>query len=293
MPYIYMTDSNSDIPFRFVDEYNIPIVFMPYVLDGEEFYPDLGRGEDQKAFFDKMRAGAVPVTSLLPKASYIDYFEPILKAGNDLLFVAFSSQLSATINNIYEARKELLEKYPERRFEVVDTLSISAPQTLLILESNRLYREGADMDTVIKWLEDNKQKSSVYFTVEDLVYLKRGGRISSVAAIMGSVLDLKPIIGINAEGKLEPVEKIMGRKKALRSIANHVVENIENPESQEILIIHADAIEDAERVENMIREKLPTLKGVMVEMVGPVIGTHCGPGTIGVAFMGKERQKIN
>ncbi len=290
MPYIYMTDSNSDIPFRFVDEYNIPIVFMPYVLEGEEFYPDLGRGGDQKSFFDKMRAGAVPVTSLLPTASYLDYFEPILQAGNDLLFVAFSGKLSATITNIYEAQKILLKKYPERRFEVVDTLSISAPQTLLILESNRLYREGADMDTVINWLNDNKLKSQVYVTVEDLVYLKRGGRISSTAAAMGSMLDLKPIIAINSEGKLESVEKTMGRKKALRTLVNHVVENIENPESQEILIIHADALEDAERVEKMLMEKLPSLKGVMIEFVGPVIGTHCGPGTVGVSFMGKNRQ---
>jgi len=289
MDYVFMTDSNSDIPFSIVDERQIPIVFMPYVLEGTEYFADLGRDPKvSKDFYDRMRAGATPVTSLLPTPAYLDYFEPIIK-DNDLLFIAFSSQLSNTMQNIYEARKELLEKYPERKFLVVDTMSISAPQTLIILKAHEMYRDGKSMEEIAEWVENNKLRAHAILTVDDLKYLKRGGRISGTAAALGTMLDLRPVLVLGKNGKIMPSEKVQGRKKALRTLVERTAEIIENPEEQEAVVIHADAIEDAERLADLIRQKVPNIKGVKIFPVGPVIGTHCGPGTVASCFFGKER----
>ncbi len=289
MNYVFMSDSDSDLPFTKLDEMQIPMVYMPYVLDGVEYFDDLGRSGNIKSFYDKMRAGATPVTSLLPTAAYLEYFEPILKEGHDLLFIAFSSQLSNTILNIYEAQKELLEKYPERKFIVVDTMSISAPQINLIMSAFKLYKEGKSMEEVADWVEKNKMRSQAWLTVEDLKYLKRGGRISGTAAMVGSMLDLKPVLVMGKNGKIVPAEKVQGRKKALRILAERTAENIENPEDQSLIIMHADCLEDAQRLEELIRAKVPKLRDIWTIWVGPVIGTHCGPGTLASCFMGKER----
>ena len=287
--YVFMTDSDSDLPFSYVDELDLTMVYMPYMIDGKEYFDDLGRSGKQKEYFDNMRAGATPVTSLLPQAVYEEYFEPVLEQGKDILFVAFSSQLSGTIRNIYAAREELLEKYPERKITVVDTLSISAPQTILILKAHAMYREGKSMEEVAAWLEENKLKAQAWFTVDDLVYLKRGGRIGAVAAAMGTMLDLKPIITDTKEGKLVSSEKVRGRKQALRVLVDKAVENIDDPANADVIILHADAPEDAERLESKLREKIPALNKINTYYVGPVIGAHCGPGTVAVCFFGKER----
>lgn len=287
--YVFMTDSDSDLPYSYVDELDMTMVYMPYIIDGKEYYDDLGRSGKQKEYFDNMRAGATPVTSLLPQPVYEEYFEPVLQQGKDILFVAFSSQLSGTIRNIYAAREELLEKYPERKITVVDTLSISAPQSILILKAHALYREGKSMEEVAAWLEENKLKAQAWFTVDDLVYLKRGGRISAVAAAVGGLLDLKPIITETKEGKLVSSEKVRGRKAALRTLVDKAVENIDDPANADVIILHADAPEDAARVESKLKEKIPGLNKVDTYYVGPVIGAHCGPGTVAVCFFGKER----
>jgi DegV family protein with EDD domain len=284
-----MTDSDSDLPYSYVDELDMTMVYMPYIIDGKEYLDDLGRGGKQKEYFDNMRAGATPVTSLLPQPVYEEYFEPVLQQGKDILFVAFSSQLSGTIRNIYAAREELLEKYPERKIIVVDTLSISAPQSILILKAHALYREGKSIEEVAAWLEENKLKAQAWFTVDDLVYLKRGGRISAMAAAVGGLLDLKPIITETKEGKLVSAEKVRGRKQALRVLVDKAVENIDDPANADVIILHADAPEDAARVESKLKEKIPGLGEIKTQYVGPVIGAHCGPGTVAVCFFGKER----
>ncbi len=288
MDYIFMTDSNSDMPFNLKDQFDIPVVFMPYVIDGVEHFADLGRGGENKAFYDRMRNGANPVTSLLPVADYLEYFEPILRKS-DLLFLAFSSQLSATIQNIYEAREQLLAKYPNRKFMVVDTMSISAPELILILGAHKLYREGKPMEEVVQWVEDNKMRSHAWFTVDDLKYLKRGGRISGAAAFFGTMLSLKPILVMGKNGKIAPADKVQGRQKALRTIADRTAQYIENPGEQMIIIMHADAPDDVKRLEELLRARIPELKEIMTIFVGPVIGTHCGPGTVASCFLGQER----
>ena len=287
--YAFFTDSDSDLPFRFVDELELNMVYMPYMVDGKEYFDDLGRNGKEKEFFDAMRKGAAPVTSLLPTAAYEEYFEPVLASGRDILFAAFSSQLSGTIQNIYAAREELLQRYPERRMIVVDTLSISLPQSILVLKAHELYRQGKTMDEVAAWLEENKSRSQAFFTVDDLTYLRRGGRISAVAATVGTMLDLKPIITEGRNGKLLSTDKVRGRKQALRTLAELAAQNIDDPAEAEMYVLHADAPEDADRLAQLLREKISGLGNISIRYVGPVIGAHCGPGTVAVCFFGKER----
>ena len=251
MNYVFMTDSDSDLPYHLKAEYNIPVVYMPYALDGKE------------------------------------YFEPILESGKDLLFVAFSSKLSCTLQAAKTAREKLLEKYPERKFTVVDTLRISGPMSLLVLKAHEMYRAGKPMDEVAAWLEANKLRAQAYFIVDDLKYLKRGGRISATAATVGTMLDLKPIIMEAADGTLTSNDKIRGRKKAIAFIVDKMMEFAPDPAESPIIVLNADSHEDAERVKAMVEQKLPGAR-ILIENVGPVIGAHAGPGTLALCFIGTK-----
>ena len=286
--YVFMTDSDSDLPFHLKEQYDIPVVYMPYALDGKEYFDDLGQMLDHKSYFTAMRNGAVPVTSALNEAAYMDYFEPVLKE-KDLLFVAFSSKLSCTLQAVYSAREKLLEQYPERKFVVVDTLRISGPMTLLVLKAHEMYRAGKSIEEVAGWLEENKLRAQAYFIVDDLKYLKRGGRISATAATVGTMLDLKPIISEATDGTLAANDKIRGRKKAIAFIVDKMLEFAPDPEESPIIVLNADCLEDAERVKAQIEQKLPGAN-VMIENVGPVIGAHAGPGTIALCFIGTKPQ---
>ncbi len=290
MDYVYMTDSDSDLPYHLKEKYDIPVVYMPYALNGKEYFDDLGQTLDHKSYYDAMRSGANPVTSALNEESYLEYFEPVLEKGKDLLFVAFSSKLSCTLQAAASAREKLLKKYPGRRITIVDTLSISGPMTLLVLKSHEMYRAGKSMDEVAAWLEANKIRSQAFFTVDDLKYLKRGGRISSAAAAVGTMLDLKPIIIETSDGTLQAGEKIRGRKKALAYIVDMMMKANPDPAESPILVLNADAPEDAERVKASVEQKLPGAN-VLIEHVGPVIGAHAGPGTVALCFIGREPRK--
>jgi len=284
--YVFMTDSDSDLPFHLKEQYDIPVVYMPYALNGKEYFDDLGQMLDHKSYYDMMRAGATPVTSALNEESYLEYFEPVLKE-KDLLFVAFSSKLSCTLQAVYSAREKLLAQYPDRKFTVVDTLRISGPMTLLVLKAHEMYRAGRPMDEVADWLEKNKLRGQAFFTVDDLKYLKRGGRVSAAAATVGTMLDLKPIITEAADGTLKSFDKIRGRKKAIAYIVDKMLEAKPDPAESPIIVLNADCREDAERAKSLVEQKLPGAN-VMIENVGPVIGAHAGPGTLAVCFIGAE-----
>ena len=286
--YVLMTDSDSDLPWQYAKEKGIPVVRMPYSLGGEEYFDDNGESGGQAEFYDKMRKGASAVTSLLPTAAYLEYFEPILEKS-DLLFIAFSSKMSATFNNVLEAREELLAKYPGRKFTVVDTLSISFPMAILVMRAHDMYEKGASMEEIEKWLLENRTRSQVFVTVDDLVYLKRGGRVSSTSAVVGSMLNIKPILVLTKAGKLEAFGKVQGHKKALKAMVDNTALNIEDPAEQEIMIIHGDSLESAELLKQMLQQKIPQAQKVSIHIIGPVIGAHAGPGTLAVCFMGKER----
>ena len=286
--YVFMTDSDSDLPFHLKEQYQIPVVYMPYALDGKEYFDDLGQTLNHKSYYDMMRNGAAPVTSALNEASYMDYFEPVLKE-KDLLFVAFSSKLSCTLQAVYSAREKLLQQYPERKFIVVDTLRISGPMTLLVLKAHEMYRAGKPIEEVASWLEENKLRAQAYFIVDDLKYLKRGGRISATAATVGTMLDLKPIISEAPDGTLVANDKIRGRKKAIAFIVDKMMEYAPDPEESPIIVLNADSLEDAQRTKALVEQKLPGAN-VLIENVGPVIGAHSGPGTIALCFIGTVAQ---
>ena len=220
---------------------------------------------------------------------YVDYFEPWLKEGKDILYVAFSSNMSATLQYARQAWDDLSIRYPGRRLVISDTLSISSPMTLLIEKAHDLYLEGASMDEVDQWIRDNRMRARCFMTVDSLVYLKRGGRLSPTSAFFGTILDIKPIITIGRGGKMDAVEKTKGRKKAIQMIIDRTCENIDDPNGKTVVIMHADAEEDAQRVSAKLQAKLPGLKEIRIQMIGPVIGAHAGPGTLAVAFFGKER----
>ena len=286
--YVFMTDSDSDLPLELKQQYDIPVVYMPYSLDGKEYFDDLGQSLNHKSFYDKMRAGSQPTTSALNETVYMEYFEPILSSGRDLLFAAFSSQLSATIQAIYAAREELLKQYPERKFIVVDTLSISAPQTILVLKAHEMYRAGKPMEEVARWLEDNKLKLCHWFTVDDLFFLKRGGRVSAATAVLGTMMRIKPVMHVDDQGRLINVAKARGRKASLDALVDHMEQTAFTPENQTIYISHGDCIEDAEYVADQCRKRLH-VKDVLIHYVDPVIGAHSGPGTVALFFLGSKR----
>ena len=289
MSYILMTDSDSDMPYRLKVECDIPVVYMPYSLEGKEYFDDLGQTIDHKTYYDKMRAGAAPVTASLNEAAYLEIFEPIFAAGQDILFIAFSSKMSSTIMAMRSALAELKEKYPERTYRVVDTLSISAPQTILVLKAHRMYKAGKSMDEIADWVEANYMKAQAWVTVDDLKYLKRGGRIKPVAAALGTMLNLKPIIIESRDGLMVSVDKVRGRHKAINYLAEKTRDNIDDPAEADAIIVHADDPEDAKLLKDRLLELVPALGDIPIENVGPVIGAHCGPGTLAICFFGKER----
>lgn len=286
--YQLFCDSNSEIPYWFAKENGLAVVRMPYVICDEEYYYDLGEHTDFVDFYNKERAGNMPTTAALNAQNYLEIYEPTLAAGTDILMISFSSALSGTHAMLEQARQELLEKYPERTFNVVNTLSISMGAGLIVYYATQMWKAGATQQEIISWVEENRMKVNHWFSVDDLHHLKRGGRLSGAAAFVGSVLELKPILTVNSEGKLIVVGKAKGRKRALKTMLEKMEQNIVDPENQLIVVLHADAPEDAKFLEESIRSTYNP-KELWVNYVGPVIGTHCGPGTVALLFMGKDR----
>ena len=198
--------------------------------------------------------------------------------------------MSRTIESAYAAQAQLKEKYPDRKLIIVDTLSISAPQTLLVLKAYEMAAAGCTIEEVADWLEKNKLRAQAFFTVDDLKYLQRGGRVSAVAAAMGTMLDLKPILVETKEGTLVACSKVRGRKKAISYIVEQSVANIDNQTESIGIILHADCGNDAEYLRKVLSEKLTDMT-IRVENIGPVIGAHAGPGTLAFCFLGKERSR--
>ena len=283
-----MCDSNSELPHEIQEAYHIPYIPMPNILGGQEIGYDLGKNADLVDFYAQVRAGAMPKTMTLPPQFYEDFWRPILQSGQDILFLTFSSGLSGAYDLVNMAREHILEEFPDRRIELVDTLSISMGAGLLVYYAIQQKEQGASLDDIAGWVRSNRLRMNHWFVVDDLNHLRRGGRLSAAAATVGTMLDLKPMITVNREGKLVPTEKIRGKKKVLRTLAQRLEERIEHPEEQVVVIMHADCEDQAEALKAMILEKVRP-KEIWIRMVGPVIGTHAGPGTMAVLFLGQER----
>ncbi len=283
-----MTDTDCELWYSRAQELDIKYIKMPYFIDGQENFYDFGENTDFEAFYKKVRSGIVPVTMALNCQDYLDFIEPFFASGEDVLYVSFSHAMSGTFNQLNSAIKILNEKYPERKITVFDTKCISASAGIMVEEAALLKKKGASDEEILAFLEEFRDKIGTYFIVDDLMHLKRGGRLSAVAACAGSILALKPMLTYSAEGGLSVVQKISGRKKSMEILVKKVTEEMIEIEDRPIYVVDADCKEDGDKVKEKILAVHP--KANIVRMpVGPVIGAHCGPGTIGVIYTAKQR----
>lgn len=287
--YIIVTDATSDIPNEMANELNVKVVPMSFSLGEKNYnhYPDY-RELDIKTFYDKQRAGQTSLTTQINVAVYLDFFEEIIKSDKDVLYISFSSALSSTYQSSVLATKELNEKYPDFKIITIDSKAATLGETLLVKLAAQKKSEGMNIEDLSKWVAENHLKVCHYFTVDDLNHLKRGGRMTAMTAFIGTALDIKPILHVNDEGKLIPLDKVRGRKKALKVLFNYLAELSENLEEQTIFIGHGDCIEDARYLESLIKEAYK-VKEVIIHPIGPIIGSHTGPGAITLFFLGKHR----
>lgn len=286
--YWIVTDSTIDMPKRYVDsQEHFRVLNMSYTMDGVSYVPD-GTDENSREIYRQLRAGKNIVTAQVNSESWREAFEEILAGGNDLLVIAFSSGLSGTCQAAFTAAEEAREKYPDRKLEVIDSLCASAGEGLLVDYALRNRDRGMSLEENAAWVRENVQNIIHWFTVDDLMFLMRGGRVGAVSAYIGSLVKIKPILHVNEEGKLIPREKVQGRRKSIRALADKVKQNIVHPEGQLVLISHGDCEAEAQSLADMIKAELPVAE-VRLSYIGPIVGAHSGPGTLAVFFMGKGR----
>jgi DegV family protein with EDD domain len=289
MSFVLLTDSSADLSAEMVRELDIQVLPLTFTLNETNYcnYPD-NRDMDPHLFYEKLRAGEVATTAAVNMAQYTEMLEPLLQAGQDVLVLAFSSGLSATFQSSRLAVEELLEKYPSRRLYTVDTLCASMGQGLLVYLAARKRQEGASIEEVRDWAEANKQSICHKFTVDDLHFLKRGGRISTTTAMVGSMLNIKPVLHVDKEGRLVSIAKARGRQASLKALVDQMEQTAIDPHSQTVFISHGDCLEDAQTVAQMVRERFG-VRNIWINYIGPVIGAHSGPGTLALFYVGTER----
>lgn len=281
----FFCDADCELDYKTIEELGITLIEMPYTVGGEEALYDCGRTTDYKAFFDKMRKGATAKTQALNSYDYVQYFEPVFAAGEDVLYVSFSHKMSGTFSYLNTALQELKEKYPDRKCTVVDTCNISLGAGITVYFAAKLHNSGASDEEVVNFVEKFRERVRIYFTVDDLVYLKRGGRLTSFKAGIGTLFGIKPIITVSG-GQLVSLPSQKGRKKALNTLIGYMSkDNIDS--SYPVCIISGDADEDRDFTAELIREAYPEIEIRHYE-IGPVIGCHCGPGTVGLIFVAKD-----
>ena len=286
--YQLFCDSNCELWHTTVKELGLNLIRMPYIVDDEEYFYDMGENTDFKAFFDKMRNGATPKTAALNEYAYTEYFEPILARGEDIYYITFSHQMSGTFNAMKNVIAQLKEKYPEREIRFKDSKLISLGSGFVTYYGALKYKEGATMDELDAYLDDLIEHTAIYFVVDDLTYLYRGGRVSGVSKVVGNLLGIKPILYFNEEGKILNINKVKGFKKALATLLDYMKNKGSELDKYKVYILQADCEQEANAFAESIKAKFGDLD-VEVQPVGPVIGAHCGPGTIGLVFHAKEK----
>ena len=287
--YKIITDSTTDITLAMVKELELEIIPFHFIMNGTTYESTAEeKGMKTKDFYDRLRKGEMSTTAQINSDVFTERFTPILDKGCDILYIAFSSGLSGTCQSAMIAKNELQEKYPERKIYVFDSLAASMGQGLLVYLASNMKKSGSSIDEVYKWLGKNVLKLAHWFTVEDLNHLKRGGRVSAGAALVGTMLGIKPVLHVDNEGHLVSVSKVRGRKQSLDALVSKMEETAINPAEQTVFISHGDSLEDAKYVEQMLKEKLG-VKKIFINYIGPIIGAHSGPGTIALFFIGKER----
>ena len=281
-----VTDSGSDLSQAMIDKLNISMVPLMVNFKGAT-QPD-SVDEGVKAFYDGLRAGEVATTSAINPAGWVEKIDPILAAGEDVLVITFSSGLSTTYQSAVIASEELKEKYPDRSIRVVDSLCASLGQGLLVWYACQKRDQGLSLDELAAWVEDNKLNLCHWFTVDDLMFLKRGGRVSAATALVGTMLQIKPVLHVDNEGHLINVSKARGRKASIEALAKKLGELGLEGENSTVFISHGDCIEDAKLLETMLKERYG-VQEVIIGHIGAVIGSHAGPDTLALFFLGSKR----
>lgn len=289
MSYAIVTDSSCNLTSKQIEDFDLTVISLKYFSNGEAFdgYTK-GVEPDYKAFYEMARKKESLSTTLPSPDLCLEVFDKLLAEGKDILYIGFSSGLSGTYQVAHNALEELREKYPNAKIYDVDSLCASLGQGLLVYYAVKHKNDGMSIEDLHAWLLENRLNLCHWFTVDDLFYLKRGGRISGSTAVVGSVLSIKPVMHMNDNGKLIPKGKVIGRKRALEAMVNKMQELAIEPEKQTVFISHGDCIEDAKLLEEMVKSTLG-VKDVFINFIEPVIGCHSGPGTLALFFMGKHR----
>ena len=285
MSFKILTDSCCDLSAEMAAELELGIAPLSVELDGESFPEGT---MTPKELYDHLRAGKLPKTAAVNPDGWEALMRPALAKGQDVLVLAFSSGLSATYQSAVIAADEVQSDYPERKIIVVDTLSAAIGQGLLVYTAAQLRSEGKSIDETAAWIEEHKRNLCHWVTVEDLMHLKRGGRVSAATAVVGTMLNIKPVIKVDDSGKLETVAKSRGRKAALNYLLDRMAESLIPELKDTVFIGHGDCIEDAEFAANAVKERFG-VKNVYINYVGAVIGSHTGPGVVVIGFFGKNR----
>ncbi|MBE5748315.1 MAG: DegV family protein [Clostridiales bacterium] len=280
---VFFIDTDSELPFNYANDLGLKLIKMPYILDGVECFDDAGENSDQKAFFNTLREGKTSKTAALNMQDYIDIFEPHFKNGDEMFYLTFSRTMSGTFNYMDTAIKELREKYPNASFRDFDSRNISLGTGIQCYYAGKMFKEGKSFDEIIAFLEDFSKHVGVYFAVDDLNHLKRGGRVSGVTAVIGSVLGIKPILTVTEEAKLEKFTTVKGSKKVISFFMERMKEEAGDLDKYDVFIMQADVEEKGEALKKAVLEAFPNAN-VHVLMVGPVVGSHCGPGTLGIIY---------
>ena len=285
--FVLLTDSACDIDPKTLSDNEVGFISLSLLFDGETkeiLNTDISAAD----FYKRMRAGETAKTSAVNVAGFKNFFEPFLKEGKDILYLGFSTGLSTTCNSAKIAANELSEDYPDSNITVVDTLAASAGQGLLVMLAAKMKSDGKTLTEIADFVENNRLKLCHWFTVDDLVYLKRGGRVSPAVAFVGGLLNIKPVLHVDNEGHLVNVTKVRGRKSAIKALADKYGELAVDLKSTDVYISHGDCIDDAKELANILCNTYSATVSYIAD-VGPVIGAHSGPGTLALFFIGRER----
>lgn len=287
--YVIVTDSAGDLPAGLVQELGVAVAPLSFTIDGKTYrnYPD-HREMSLKEFFDRERQGQMATTNAVNPQQALETMEPILKEGRDVLVLAFSSGLSTTFNSFNLAAQELSPRYPDRKLFVVDTLAASMGEGMFVYQAAQMQKAGKSIEEVRDWALNNRLKQCHYFTVDDLFFLKKGGRVSAATAVVGTMLKIKPVLYVDNEGHLIKVGTARGRRASLVALVDKVGELAVNPADQTMFISNTDCFEDAQFVADEIKKRYGTKK-IIIDSIGPVVGAHTGPGCVALFFMGEHR----
>ena len=285
--FVIVTDSSADLPASLVQELGVEVLPLSFTVQGKTYhnYPD-DREMDPAVFYKMLRDGEAATTSAVNVAEYTAMLEPLLQAGKDVLVLAFSSGLSTTYQSSVIAVNELSEQYPDRKLFTVDTLSASLGQGLLVWHAVQEQKRGQSIEAVRDWVEENKLRLCHWFTVDDLHFLKRGGRISAATAVVGTMLSIKPVLHVDDEGHLISMGKARGRGASLTALVDHMEQTVTDVDT--VFISHGDCLSDAQKVAADVKKRFGT-RDVVINTIGPVIGAHAGPGTVALFFLGTKR----